>query len=473
MANIHISREKLEKGIKRVAYKINGYPKIIDFFISEIFIKNYKKYENETFEFKSKFTLLVGENATGKTTILDAIATSIGGFLSGFSGINSKETHNINKKDIFTKYKKSKNGIENIVVNYSEITGTYIINEGLYEWKRYRNGINSRTLMKKNENEMVFDLVRSLEDAIELSPVVFPVFSYHGTGRLWEQDWKPSSKMENLQRIDAYKDCLNAKSNYRNFLSWFEKLSRMAFEDGERNPLLESVKEVIKETLNYLTDEKIKNIAYRDKDLLVTYNNEEIHKVGLLSDGYRNIIGFVSDIAYRIAILNPNLEDNIKKTPGIVLIDEIDLHLHPKWQKKIVGLLIDLFPKVQFIATSHSPFIIQSMEAGGIIDLDKNENLTTNATKMSIEDIAEDIMKVEHPQMSQRKQEMLKVAEEYFDILDKVEEGKVSQKDVEELKDKLDELSEPFEDNVAYVAFLKRKRMIAEKRMEQKNETSK
>lgn len=444
------------------------------FHISKITLENYKKYENETFEFKEPFNLLVGENASGKTSILDGIATSIGGFLSCFSGIRNIETHSIGTNDLHMSYRRTANGFESLISNYTKVISEYGINEDKFIWNRYRNGFKSRTLMKKSENEDLYKLTKQIENSLKSDEIILPVFSYHGTGRLWEQDWKLSSKMENLQRVDAYKDCLNAKSNYRNFLSWFEKLSRMAYEFKEDNPLLEGVKGIIKRTLYILTGKNIDYIGYMDKDLVVKFKGTETYeKVGLMSDGYRNIIGMVSDIAYRIAILNPNLEDNIKNTPGIVLIDEIDLHLHPKWQKKIVGLLIDLFPKVQFIATSHSPFIIQSMEAGGIIDLDKNENLTTNATKMSIEDIIEYIMGLFQPQMSQRKQEMLKVAEEYFDILDKLEEGKVSQEEVEELKDKLDELSEPFEDNVAYVAFLKRKRMIAEKRMEQKNETSK
>lgn len=246
--------------------------------------------------------------------------------------MSNTETHNIDKNNLYTVYKKGNSGIENKISNYSSVHGYFYINNFEFNWNRYRNGIKGRTSIKKSEYKNLFSLILNIEEKLIENNTILPIFSYHGTGRLWEHEWKPSSKMENLQRIDAYKDCLNAKSNYRNFLSWFEKLSRMAF-DGEPNQLLENVKEVIKETLNYLTEKDIKNITYRDRDLLITYANEEIDKVGLLSDGYRNIIGLVSDIAYRIAILNPSLTENIKNTPGIVLIDEIDLHLHPKWQK--------------------------------------------------------------------------------------------------------------------------------------------
>ena len=82
-----------------------------------------------------------------------------------------------------------------------------------------------------------------------------------------------------------------------------------------------------------------------------------------LSDGYRNVIKIVTDIATKMCILNPYLQgDTLKKTPGVVVIDELDLSLHPTWQRRIVRILKELFPKVQFICATHSPFIVQSLE---------------------------------------------------------------------------------------------------------------
>ena len=93
-----------------------------------------------------------------------------------------------------------------------------------------------------------------------------------------------------------------------------------------------------------------------------------------LSDGYRNVIKIVLDIATRMCILNPYLKENaLTETPGIVIIDELDLSLHPTWQKRIVNILKTLFPKIQFICATHSPFIIQSLENGELFTLDGNE----------------------------------------------------------------------------------------------------
>ena len=85
----------------------------------------------------------------------------------------------------------------------------------------------------------------------------------------------------------------------------------------------------------------------------------------MLSDGYRNVIKIILDIATRMCILNPYLKgDALKKTPGVVLIDEVDLSLHPTWQKRIIRILKEQFPRIQLICATHSPFIIQSLEDG-------------------------------------------------------------------------------------------------------------
>ena len=90
-----------------------------------------------------------------------------------------------------------------------------------------------------------------------------------------------------------------------------------------------------------------------------------------LSDGYRNTLSLVGDIAFRMAALNPQMLGEVTaKTPGIVLIDEIDQHLHPYWQKNILICLTRIFPKVQFIVTTHSPNVISSALGTNLILLD-------------------------------------------------------------------------------------------------------
>ncbi|MFY0567387.1 AAA family ATPase [Archangium lansingense] len=104
---------------------------------------------------------------------------------------------------------------------------------------------------------------------------------------------------------------------------------------------------------------------------LVARNQDRQLPFEMLSDGVRNMLAMVGDIAYRTATLNPHLRELApSNTPGIVLIDELDLHLHPLWQREVVDDLRSVFPAIQFVATSHSPFIIQSLRRNELINLD-------------------------------------------------------------------------------------------------------
>lgn len=103
-------------------------------------------------------------------------------------------------------------------------------------------------------------------------------------------------------------------------------------------------------------------------------NNDHVRiPVSMLSDGYKCTISLIADIAYRMAVLNPQLFDNVlTETEGIVIIDEIDLHLHPMWQKRILKDLMSIFPKVQFIVSTHAPEVINSVRSESIVVLKNN-----------------------------------------------------------------------------------------------------
>jgi hypothetical protein len=132
----------------------------------------------------------------------------------------------------------------------------------------------------------------------------------------------------------------------------------------------------------------------------------------------------------------------------------VDLHLHPRWQRRVVNDLLRAFPRVQFFGTTHSPFIIQSLppiEGVSLLNLDNPR--AENFANKSVEDIAEDVQGVELPQRSKRFKDMMQAAEEYFAILGRA--PRASPREKEKLKIGLDELSLPYSDDPAYQAFLK------------------
>ena len=158
----------------------------------------------------------------------------------------------------------------------------------------------------------------------------------------------------------------------------------------------------------------------------------------------------------RMAKLNPHLgEQAIIETPGVVLIDEIDLHLHPNWQRRIVEYLKNTFPKVQFITSSHSPFIIQTLSEGELLPLETQP--VPKFANLSIDAIANGLMGVPHPEVSPRYQEMVKVGRSYLEQLNVGADAPEEQR-AEIIKSLADQIT-PYADNPAYQAFLEMRRV--------------
>ncbi|MGL5086771.1 MAG: AAA family ATPase, partial [Clostridium sp.] len=234
------------------------------------------------------------------------------------------------------------------------------------------------------DSNVVTTVVRELVNDIRFfnneRDIVLPVFSYHGVGRVanFTRDMRVLEKTEKLSRFVGYRDCLKPASNYKFFVNWYRKMKYREFEYSKKIPVLVAVNDSIKKALKMLTEgeeNEVKDILFNEGEISLLFDNGNIVPVSYLSDGYKNVIGIISDIAYRMAILNPKLGDNIiSKTPGIILIDEIEVHLHPKWQQRILKILKELFPKVQFIISTHSPMVVSSTEEGEAIELFRKDD---------------------------------------------------------------------------------------------------
>jgi len=247
---------------------------------------------------------------------------------------------------------------------------------------------------------------------------------------------------------------------------WFKTNELAAIQKGTRH-VLEAVRSAVVACV-----EDAKRVWWDvDEDEIIVHVNrgngaEEHIPFHLLSDGYRNMLAMVMDIAYRAATLNPQLEQSaVTETPGIVLIDEIDLHLHPTWQRLVIPNLLKTFPKFQFVATTHSPFMIQSLYGLEHVQLwEMNRQSPVPIESKSIEDIAEDKQNVELPQQSQRFLNMMNAARDYYAALRESKErgsNAISEEQVSSLRQRLDELSMPYSDDPAFQAFLSMEREAA------------
>ena len=203
--------------------------------------------------------------------------------------------------------------------------------------------------------------------------VKLPVIAYYGTGR---GNIKAPEKKRSFQRTysrwDCYIDTLDPATNFKRFFAWYdtmedeerrEKERRKSFE--YRSPVLQAVRKAINifagagEQGKVFKDPRIETKPLRFVLDECSEQGQVIRELRLeqFSDGYKIIIAMVADIASRMAEANPDMENPLD-SPGIVLIDEIDLHLHPRWQQSILRQLKDTFKNVQFVVSTHSPIVL-------------------------------------------------------------------------------------------------------------------
>lgn len=332
-------------------------------YLSKIHIENFKGIKNAEFDFDRSVNIITGDNGTGKTSILEAIAVALGGFLSGIDGVN---TIHFSKDEIRRENQLTGTGSNNIIyktpicVNAQiELQTTDEDSPVLFRFIRQKKSIQSaRSTVEPR------DISRAAQRMAEDKDAVLPVISYQSFSRVSNQK---KDKWENpfgeaYSRVVGYVDCLEEAANDKMLTNWCRRMEQISWQ--QEKPILEYevVKKTVSKFMQYMQgDEKIRIYYDKRTEELLYSNREEVLPIRLLSSGFRNLLGMVFDIAYRMAVLNPDLlESIVDMTPGIVLIDEIDLHLHPNWQWKVIDALKKTFPKVQFIATTHSPIIVAS-----------------------------------------------------------------------------------------------------------------
>lgn len=378
--------------------------------IKNIHIENFKGIETLDLPFNENFTVLIGENGAGKSSILDAISIGLGTFLmnTGASfGFNGKTTRPL-----------LKNEIRNIIVSPDNIELTDVLLSGTFEhidkdidWCREQDK-NSKSLSYKYSSDLT-RLGKTLTSDLTAN-VNLPLLAYHSTGRLWGEIYGKKPSYEKVgSRLDGYYACLDPRSITEKFIGWFKTYEDGILKFGKEKSLYYAFTNAI--TSMVPAWDKI-HFNWALGDLVGQLENGNWQPLNNLSDGYKGIVSLAADIAYRAIKLNPHLGENaVTETEGIVLIDEIDMHLHPIWQKRVVEDLKRTFPKIQFIVTTHSPFIIQSLKANEIINfgknqIDKNPNTLSfeeNALFMGVEDNRSDLF-MRKQKMATRYLELLK-----------------------------------------------------------------
>lgn len=350
--------------------------------IQQIKLHNYRGFSDFSASFHEKLTVIVGNNGAGKTSLLDGIAAACDTYLMGFSLPTAYSGASVIKKQdarVLCFDMGSVVDVQRQFPVWFEAAG--LVDGRTISWKRSLNTPEGKpTYIEAQEIRRISEhhLERMQRGDREL---ILPILSYYGTGRLWAQKKeKQDSKLVQFPRQTGYLDCLDAASNEKLMLKWFEKMTLQEAQRKAEIPEFAAVKKAIAECFASITGHDEIEVTFdldtHGLDIQFTERNGIRKRLpaSALSDGYKNTLSMIGDIAYRMAVLNPALLDRVlEKTPGVVLIDEVDLHLHPLWQQRILGDLQRIFPKVQFIVTTHAPAIISSVKRENLLILTDNE----------------------------------------------------------------------------------------------------
>ena len=443
--------------------------------IDRLRVENFKGFERKEFAFHPEFNLVVGDNGSGKTSVLDALAVAAGSWMLG---IRDQHSRHIRTNEVRLVGFETSTGVNwepqyPCVVDVDGRLATELVeptpqpelfarDEVPINWSRRLSGLKGRTT--RSEAEII---KKAAEDAAAKvmtgRNVTLPLISYYGTGRLWDQprSTTPDQSIDRLKdqknsRLVGYQNSVNPRLSVEALKDWIFRQWVMALLPPRlRTPALTVVVEALVRNIQGAT-----NLTYDLKlnEVVIEFKDSTRQPFSNLSDGQRGMLALVGDIAQKAATLNPHFgEDILAKTPGIVLIDELDLHLHPKWQRHVIEDLRTTFPKIQFICTTHSPFLIQSLRSSEeLVMLDGQSR--ANLGNEPIQTIAHDIQGVENTETSARYDEMKSVARDYLEIL---EDAAMAPEDkLEEYKRRLAESIAPYADNPAFQAFLEMKRTV-------------
>lgn len=203
---------------------------------------------------------------------------------------------------------------------------------------------------------------------------ILPLISFQSAARAWKVrrgDFGTVLQKKLDDRRCGYIGCLGSSMDVKSIQQWCMKQEVIAVNKGKvreyetfKNVISTFMKEIneLSEAPEVYYSPQFGELAYRD--------GKEDMAISKLSAGYQSLLWMIMDLAYRVCLLNPELSDR-SQIKGIVLIDEIDMHLHPKWQWNIIKALSTTFKNVQFITATHSPIVISSAKGANLILLDE------------------------------------------------------------------------------------------------------
>lgn len=324
--------------------------------LTHLELKNFRGASSFALDFDPRLNVLVGMNGAGKSSVLDAVAIMLSWITNRI-----KSPRGSGRPIVETDIQNTK--------HYAGITLTCCLGDfSGQSWRLVKSRKGHLETEMRTSLNLVSQIAREFQESITASQakVNLPLLAYYPVNRAVLDIPLRIRAKHSFDLLDTYDGSLTSGANFRTFFEWYreredlENENRRYIDQASKpedfqfpDPQLEAVRKAIGMLLPEFT-----NLSVRRKPLRM-----EVEKSGQrltinqLSGGEKCQLALVGDLARRFAIANP-IRKNPLEGEGIVLIDEIDLHLHPKWQRTVVPKLMEIFPNCQFLISTHSPSII-------------------------------------------------------------------------------------------------------------------
>lgn len=355
--------------------------------LERIHLYNFRCFDDLTVDFGKRLTVIIADNGAGKTALLDAIAIGFGRYLTKLPGISGRAT-----KDTDLRVAAGERRESFMMLSWEARTR----DDKLIVWtggRKRDSAVSASTIKNQLSEEQLARLSRGLKeiDDFTLSLVqsetdqqayFLPVIAYYGTNRaIREEVQRRRGFKKNFSRFDALSGSLEPDSRFRSAFEWFNAMEDLERREREkrrdfdyRHPELQTVRSAIVRLLpvgfsNPRTEVRPLRFVI---DRLMPDGCTRTLRISQLSDGYRVVLGLTMDLARRMAQANSQVIANGMQImnpldlPAIALIDEVDLHLHPSWQQRVLTDLMQTFKNTQFIVTTHSPQVLSTVKRENI-----------------------------------------------------------------------------------------------------------
>ncbi len=330
--------------------------------IKHILIKDFRGIDELSLDFGSdNINVIIGVNGVGKSSVIDCVSLLLSAYVKKL-------------REVFGNRKLQQSLFElEILVNH---------NQKDFSWSKSirRNSYNSDKVSNESGlTSLINEIVPSHSPDFGI-----PLVLCYLVNRAVLDISLDLSDTSNFTQLKAFDDSLTgAQSGFDEFFRWFRSLEDLENEERRdapeyRDHRLEAVRKALPKFMPEFTNLRIRRSPLR----MTVFKQDKELIINQLSDGEKCLLAMVSDLARRLAIANPGLADPLQGE-GVVLIDEIELHFHPQWQRGILPTLASTFPNCQFIVSTHSPQIISDVQPDAVYLLHQTPNGLTASHPVS------------------------------------------------------------------------------------------